>query len=122
MLRLLQITSRMNIAFGEAQMRAGAHGSCIGLAGSSLISPAMFTALELPFARAFGAAIRAGGKSFMHACGNETRLLERLVETGADCLELDPGTDAAACKAATRGHRGPGHARARARAPQRNRR
>jgi MtaA/CmuA family methyltransferase len=103
-LRLLRITSRLNIVYGEAQMRAGAHGSCIGLAGTSLISPAMFDELELPYARAFGEAIRrAGGKTFVHACGNETRLLEHLVQTGADCLELDPGTNAGVCKAATRG-------------------
>jgi uroporphyrinogen decarboxylase len=103
-LRLLAITSRMNIVFGEAQIRAGANGSCIGLVGTSLISPATFDELELPFARAFGDAIRrVGGRAFMHACGDETKLLEHLVATGADCLELDPGTDPAACKTATHG-------------------
>ena len=51
--RLLDICSRMNIAFGEAQIRAGAHSSTIGLAGHSLISPATFDELELPRARAF---------------------------------------------------------------------
>jgi len=46
--RLLDICSRMNIALGEAQIRAGAHSSTIGLAGHSLISPATFDELELP--------------------------------------------------------------------------
>ena len=57
--RLLDICSRMNIAFGEAQIRAGAHSSTIGLAGHSLISPATFDELELPRARAFCEALRA---------------------------------------------------------------
>jgi uroporphyrinogen decarboxylase len=106
-LRLLQITSQMNVALGEAQIRAGAHGSTIGLAGTSLISPAMFDELELPGAQAFCTAMRrAGGRALVHACGNETKLLEHLIATGADCLELDPGTDPAACKAATRGRTG----------------
>jgi MtaA/CmuA family methyltransferase len=106
-LRLLQITSRMNVALGEAQIRAGAHGSTIGLAGTSLISPTMFDELELPGAQAFCAAMhRAGGRALVHACGNETKLLDHLVLTGADCLELDPGTDPAACKEATRGRTG----------------
>ena len=102
--RLLDICSRMNIAFGEAQIRAGAHSSTIGLAGHSLISPATFDELEQPRARAFCAAMaRRGACGWVHACGNETGMLSHLVATGAACIELDPGTDPAACKRATRG-------------------
>ena len=102
--RLLDICSRMNIAFGEAQIRAGAHSSTIGLAGHSLISPAMFDELELPRARAFCEALRAAARcGWVHACGNETGMLPNLVATGAACLELDPGTDPMSCKRATRG-------------------
>jgi uroporphyrinogen decarboxylase len=99
--RLLAFCSRMNVVLGEAQRRAGADSSTIGLAGVSLISPAMFDAFELPGARTFCAAMRrCGGFGFVHACGDETLLLENLVATGADCLELDPGTNAEACKRA----------------------
>jgi uroporphyrinogen decarboxylase len=105
--RLLDTCSRMNVALGQAQLRAGAHGSTIGLAGGSLISPAMFDDLELPRARAFCRAIRsAGGRPFVHACGNETHHLENLISTEAECLELDPGTDPDTCKRATRGRTG----------------
>ena len=94
----------MNVALGEAQRRAGADSSTIGLAGVSLISPAMFDAFELPGARAFCTAMqRSGGFAFVHACGDETLLLKNLIATGADCLELDPGTDAEACKRAVQG-------------------
>jgi uroporphyrinogen decarboxylase len=102
--RLLAFCSRMNVALGEAQRRAGADSSTIGLAGVSLISPAMFDAFELPGAKAFCTAMqRSGGFGFVHACGDETLLVKNLVATGADCLELDPGTDAHSCKRMVRG-------------------
>jgi uroporphyrinogen-III decarboxylase len=103
-LRLLAMCSRMNIVYGEAQHRAGAHGSSIGAYGSSLISPPMYDQLEFPGDNAFCDAMRGlGCKSFVHSCGDETALLENLVRTGADCLELDPRTDPLVCKKATRG-------------------
>ncbi len=103
--RLLDICSRMNIAFGQAQIRAGAHSSTIGLAGHSLISPATFAELELPRARAFCAAMRrCGATGWVHACGNETSMLPHLIATEASCIELDPGTNPIICKDATRGH------------------
>jgi len=102
--RLLDICSRMNIALGEAQVRAGAHSSTIGLAGHSLISPATFDELELPRARAFCEAMQHHGASgWVHACGNETGMLSHLTSTGAACIELDPLTDPASCKRATLG-------------------
>ncbi len=103
-LALLDFTTQMNIVYGEAQRRAGAHGSSIGSVGSSLISPRMYNELELPGDRNFCAAMRAVGcKSFVHSCGNETRMLPNLISSGADCLELDPLTDLKTCKQATQG-------------------
>jgi uroporphyrinogen decarboxylase len=97
--RMLGFCSRMNVALGQAQRRAGADSSTIGLAGVSLISPAMFNTYELPGAQAFCAAMqRSGGFAFVHACGDETLLVKNLAASGADCLELDPGTDAHSCK------------------------
>jgi len=103
-LRLLEICSQMNVIYGEAHCRAGAHGSSIGAYGSSLISPQMYDQLEFPGDKAFCDAMRGlGCKSFVHSCGDETALLENLIRTGADCLELDPGTDPIACKKAIHG-------------------
>jgi uroporphyrinogen decarboxylase len=103
-LALLDFTTKMNIVYGEAQRRAGAHGSSIGSVGSSLISPRMYNELELPGDRRFCAAMRAVGCwSFVHSCGNETRMLPNLISSGADCLELDPLTDPITCKQATQG-------------------
>jgi uroporphyrinogen decarboxylase len=101
---LINFCSRMNVAYGEAQRRAGAHGSAIGAYGSNLISPAMYDDLEFPGDKAFCDAMRrVGCRSFVHSCGDETGLLKNLVRTGADCLELDPGTNPSACKQAVRG-------------------
>jgi MtaA/CmuA family methyltransferase len=103
-LELLDFTSRMNVVYGEAQRRAGAHGSSIGAVGSSLISSQMYDELELPGDRRFCDAMRAAGcRSFVHSCGNETRMLSHLISTGADCLELDPLTDPEVCKKSTQG-------------------
>ena len=103
-LRLVDFCSQVNIALGEAQRRAGADSSTIGLAGTSIISPALFDAFERPGAQAFCAALRrAGGFAFVHACGDETFLLENLLATGADCLELDPQTDPEKCKRVVQG-------------------
>jgi MtaA/CmuA family methyltransferase len=102
--RLCDICSQMNIAFGEAQKRAGAHGTSLGAYGPSLISPRVFGELEQPRLAEFCARMRRAGLStFVHACGNETRYVEDLMESGADCLELDPLTDAAVCKRQARG-------------------
>jgi MtaA/CmuA family methyltransferase len=103
-LELVDFTSRMNVVYGEAQRRAGAHGSSIGAVGNSLISPHMYNELELPGDRRFCDAMRAVGcRSFVHSCGNETRMLLHLISSGADCLELDPLTDPEVCKRTTRG-------------------
>ncbi len=102
--RLLAFCSQVNIAVGEAQLRAGADSSTIGIAGVSLISPALFEEFEMPGVKAYCAALkRSGGFAFIHACGDETILLENLVATGADCLELDAGTNPDACKRTVQG-------------------
>jgi uroporphyrinogen decarboxylase len=103
-LRLVEFCARMNIALGEAQKRAGAHGTSIGALGSSLISPRMYRELEFPGNRAFARAMRqAGIRSFIHSCGREDDLLPDLAATEGDCLELDPETTPTVCKEATRG-------------------
>lgn len=116
MLKLLEICTQMNIAYGAAQRRAGAHGTSIGAYGTSLISPEMYDDLEFPGNRDFATAMRSVGcRSFVHSCGKEDHLIENMVRTGADCLELDPATDPTICKALTRGRIGvlgmldPGH-------------
>ena len=103
-LQLVEKCTRMNIVYGDAQARAGAHGTSIGSYGHSLISTKMYDELEFPGDKAFCDAMRKTScRSFVHSCGDETKLVPNLVATGADCLELDPKTDPAACKKAVHG-------------------
>lgn len=103
-LKLLDICTQMNIAYGQAQRRAGAHGSSIGSVGTSLISPQMYDDLQYDGDKRFCTAMRdVGCRSFVHSCGNETHLLDSLIATGADSLELDPLTDPRTCKKAIHG-------------------
>jgi len=103
-LKLLEKCTRMNIVYGEAQARAGAHGTSIGSYGHSLISTKMYDELEFPGDKAFCDAMRSiGCRSFVHSCGDETKLVPNLVATGADCLELDPKTHPVACKRGIQG-------------------
>lgn len=107
LLKLLDVCTRMNMAYGEAQRRAGAHGSSIGAYGTSLISPEMYDDLEFPGNKRFADAMRrVGCRSFIHSCGKEDHLIENMIRTGADCLELDPATDPQICKQAIRGRIG----------------
>ena len=104
LLQLIDKCIQMNIALGAAQKRAGAHGTCIGAVGCSLISPEMFQDLELPGNKAFCDAMKKlDCHPFVHTCGKEDHLLEELLKTGAGSLELDPGTTPQVCKDTVRG-------------------
>lgn len=102
--QLIDFCAKVNCVYGEAHRRAGAHGSSIGAYGSSLISPGMFDDLELPGVKMFTSSMRqVGCRSFVHSCGKEDHLLENLINSEADSLELDPGTDPVICKQTTQG-------------------
>lgn len=97
--KLLDICTQMNVALGEAQSRAGAHSSTIGAAGTSLLSPTMYMELEFPGNVTFCNSMRSAGiYGCLHVCGKEDHLLDQLIKTGADWIELDPSTNPALCK------------------------
>ena len=70
-------------------------------AGPDLISPAMYAEFAQPYERRLAEEARALSLPYaLHICGNTTRILEGMIETGADALELDEKTDVrAACEA-----------------------
>ena len=73
-------------------------------AGPDLISPEMYARFALPYEqRVVDEAHRLGLPYTLHICGNTSRILEAMVRTGTDCLELDYKTDTAAAHAALRG-------------------
>ena len=94
---LLEITSEVVADFMKAEIRAGADAIVLGDAISSptVISPKHFEQFSFPY---IGKVIRqAGGQVpfILHICGDATRIIDKMVETGARYLEVDSYVDLA---------------------------
>ena len=64
-------------------------------AGPDLVSPDLYRRFALPYEkRIVEEAHRLGLPYVLHICGNTTRILDDMISTGADGLELDYKTDA----------------------------
>jgi MtaA/CmuA family methyltransferase len=89
-LDLLEICTQVEIAFAEAQIRAGAEIIGLGDAIASLVSPEMYRVFALPYEqRIFKAVHTLGAITRLHICGNTTRLLPDMLRSGADIIDLD---------------------------------
>ena len=87
---LLEFCVQVEIAFAEAQVRAGADIIGLGDSIASQISPAMYERFALPYEqRIFEAVHRLGGTTRLHICGNTTYILPMMLESGADIIDLD---------------------------------
>jgi len=65
-------------------------------AGPDLVSPDLYRRFALPYERRLAEEARRLGCAYaLHLCGNTTRILNDMISTGADALELDYKTDAA---------------------------
>lgn len=90
-LPFLQLCTDAIVLYGKAAAQAGAHGIAFGDSVASLISADLYREYALPYAQQ---AIRrlheeTGLPVFYHVCGNTKHILADMVETGADCLEID---------------------------------
>lgn len=64
-------------------------------AGPDLVSPGFYRTFAQPYERRLVEEAHACGLPYaLHICGDTTRILEAMLETGADALELDYKTDA----------------------------
>ncbi len=87
---LLEICVNVEIAFARAQVQAGADIIGLGDAVASQISPAMYRRFALPYEqRIFSAVHEMGALTRLHICGNTTRILSDMLESGADIIDLD---------------------------------
>jgi len=101
---LLDFCSRCNVTYGLAHQKAGAHATCIGGYGLSILSPAMYRKFEFPYEARYVSEIkRQGMKVFIHVCGKEDAILDDMVNTGANALELDPLTQPLLAKKVAQG-------------------
>jgi len=88
--RVLEFLTEIVIDFAVAQVAVGAPMIGAGDAAASLISPAMYAELALPYERRVVEAVHhAGGLVKLHICGNTAALLEPMTTCGADLFNVD---------------------------------
>lgn len=86
----LEICTEQAILFAVEQVKAGADFVGIGDAAASLIGPKMYEEFALPYEKRICSAIHAAGaKVKLHICGNISSLLDLVVKTGADMIDVD---------------------------------
>jgi MtaA/CmuA family methyltransferase len=96
--RLLEYSTSLTLQFVRLMSETGAHMTSNGdsTAGPELISPAMFRTFALPYEQKIVQCSHELGLPYvLHICGNASRIIDDMLETGSDGLELDYRTDAA---------------------------
>jgi MtaA/CmuA family methyltransferase len=98
---LLEYLTAVEIRFAVAQVQAGAEIIGLGDAIASQVSPPMYRKFGLPYEQRIFAAVRAaGGIPRLHICGNTTRLLADMAQSGARIIDLDWMVDLEKARAA----------------------
>jgi uroporphyrinogen decarboxylase len=86
--------------------KTGAHMVSNGdsAAGPSVVSPRIYREFALPYERRVAVAAHDLGLPYLlHICGKTEPILEEMVSTGADALEIDYKTDARMARETIRG-------------------
>lgn len=87
---LLEICVEVGIAFAMAQIEAGADIIGLGDAIASQIAPDMYREFALPYERRIFAAVHElGAVARLHICGNTTRILPYMPQSGADIIDIE---------------------------------
>ena len=103
---LLEFSLEVVYRYAIAQMEQGAHITSIGesIAGPDVCSPKMYKEFEWGYAKQLVERLKTKNiRLAYHICGNATRIITDMVETGAAVLELDYKCDLPKIKAATLG-------------------
>jgi MtaA/CmuA family methyltransferase len=93
---LLEYCTSVTLQFIRHMGGTGADMTSNGdsVAGPDLVSPSMFRKYALPYDRRVAEASHAIGLPYiLHICGNTTSILDDMIATGADGLDLDYKTD-----------------------------
>jgi uroporphyrinogen decarboxylase len=99
--RLTKLTTQTALRYAEANIQLGINVIVVAdpTASSSLISPNMFETFAAPGIQAImDATQKAGGIPSLHICGQTTPILEKMVKTGAQILEIDHLVDLSEAK------------------------
>jgi len=86
----LDICVKAGVAFAKAQLAAGADLTSIGdgFSGESVVSAKMYRQFSQPFERRYKEQLGDGLLS-LHICGRSDNIVEGMVATGSEVLELD---------------------------------
>ena len=93
---LLEYCTEVTARFIRLMAETGAHVISNGdsPAGPAMISPAMYRQFALPYEKRIVAESHAAGLPYMlHICGDTTEILDDIIDSGADAMELDYETD-----------------------------
>ncbi len=88
---LLRICTESVIRYGCAAAEAGAHGLAFGDSTAALVGAELYREFALPYVQQVIEELhkKTGLPVFYHVCGNTKHILEDMVKTGADCIEID---------------------------------
>jgi MtaA/CmuA family methyltransferase len=97
---LMRFSTEMELAYGLAQIEAGARIIGVGDAIASLASPRHYEEFNLPYiTELIGGLRKAGAIVKYHACGRTAALLPWFAQLGADIINLDSLIDLAQARA-----------------------
>jgi len=87
---LVEFCAEVAVSFARAQVAAGADIIGLGDAIASQVSPRLYRQFALPYEqRIFAAVHEMGALARLHICGNTTRILADMAESGADIIDVD---------------------------------
>jgi len=94
---VLDLTTEVILSFMKAEIEAGADAIVLGDAISSptVISPKHFGQFSFPNIQRVISQARGRVPFILHICGDATRIIDKMVETGARYLEVDSYVDLA---------------------------
>lgn len=89
--RGLEICTEAGVRFARAQIEAGADLTSIGdsAAGESVVSPRHYARFAQPYERQYKEAAGPSVPLALHICGKTDHILEGMIDTGCEVLELD---------------------------------
>ena len=104
--RLLEYTTQQVITYGRALVEAGAHMTGMGdsIAGPDVCSPSQYRQFAQPYEREVVETLAAEGMRIgLHICGDATRIIDDMVQTGSPLLAIDFKIDRGTAKQAASG-------------------
>lgn len=90
-LEVIKKTKEITLALGDALIEAGVHGLTVkdSVASASLISPTHYEKFVFPFEREVIRHFKKKVPIILHICRNSAPLLDMMVKTNANVLEVD---------------------------------